>query len=599
MRIDEILQRLNNVKKQTKGWAANCPACGDTKRHLSLTQDSPDGTTRILCKCFKGCSFQSIVSSMGLRESDFFDSEEAWVESCGDITPESLESRNEAYIQLLEQLTLSKQHELHLLGRGFSESEVESFAFRSICHKSAASLHCDKTVPGYDKARGWKRAQGILIPTISPEGQLWALKVKSDSGTPKYFWYSSSGNLGKVFAYHQQGQPKCIRVVEGVLKSCLAHAILARKEQDIATIGIGGVNVWKGVIEYYKGREKQRFIISFDQDNKQATTTEIEKFREALLEDGHEVSVELWNPDDGKGIDDVLHSGIATRIVPWGKNDPRPRGLPGSPAGDYGGFKVRKASEITPTLTEWIIPNMLPKGYLVQLAGGPGVGKGFFTAFLARHLTKGTGFQGFRGPDKPQTVLILNEEDDVDSVQANRVNASGVDKTRCQFAERDGLVFTLPKNIEKLEYLILDTGANVVFIDPMPSFLDKGLNYSSDPDSRPVAVALAALAKKLGVCIAMVFHTTKGNGGGPAMNRASGAQAWVGQCRKAYLIEYHPESKDKRVLINTKSNLAPFNPIYEFTIESDHDLDPNAKAVWGGLCSKTEDEILNKGWKKK
>jgi len=536
---------------------------------------------------------------MGLRESDFFDSEDTYLEVCGSLSPEDLENRNEAYISLFEALNLTEQHKHHLLGRGFTDSEIESFAFRSADSKSLAPLSCAKIVPGFSKGNGWKRVNGILIPCISPEGQFWAVKVKNDNGSPKYFWYSSSGNLGKVFAYHSQGKPKFTRVIEGVLKSCLAHAILARKEQDFATIGIGGVNVWKGVIEYYKGREKQRFVISFDQDNKQATTTEIERFREALLADGHEVSVELWNPEDGKGIDDVLHSGRATRIIPWGKNDPRPRGLPGSPAGDYGGFKVRKASEITPTLTEWIIPNMLPKGYLVQLAGGPGVGKGFFTAFLAKHLTKGTGFQGFKGPDKPQTVLILNEEDDVDSVQANRVAASGVEKTRCLFAERNGGIFTLPKNIEKLEYLILDTGANVIFIDPMPSFLDNGLNYSSDPDSRPVAVALAALVKKLNVCIAMVFHTTKGNGNGPAMNRASGAQAWVGQCRKAYLIEYHPESKDKRVLINTKSNLAPFNPIYEFTIESDHDLDPNAKAVWGGLCSKTEDEILNKGWKRK
>lgn len=598
MRIDEILQRLNNVKKQTKGWAANCPACGDTKKHLSLTQDSPDGTTRILCKCFKGCSFQSIVSSMGLRESDFFDSEEAWVESCGDITPESLESRNEAYIQLLEQLTLSEQHKLHLLGRGFSESEVESFAFRSICHKSAASLHCDKIVPGYDKARGWKRAQGILIPTISPEGQLWALKVKSDSGTPKYFWYSSSGNLGKVFAYHQQGQHKCIRVVEGVLKSCLAHAILARKEQDIATIGIGGVNVWKGVVEYYKGREKQRFIISFDQDNKQATTTEIEKFREALLEEGHEVSVELWNPDDGKGIDDVLHSGRATRIIPWGKNDQRPRGLPGSPAGDFGGLNAKRASDIEPVQIDWIAKNWFPRGYFVHLSGSPSAGKGILTALLAKSLTSKSGSGVGPSCKEPHTVAIINREDDSGSVIIPRLRVAGADLGRCFVV--DGAIngeFSIPKNLDKLEYFIRDSGASVIFIDPLPSFLDPGIGYSDDSQARPIAVKIGKMARDLGVCIVGVFHLTKSTSGS-GLNRPAGAMSWMGEARKAFLLEFDSDNQDKRFLINTKSNLGRPLGILELGIEEVHGSE-EPRMVWLGRSYKSESDILNKDWKKK
>jgi putative DNA primase/helicase len=67
--IEEILSRLEGVKKRGKGYIAKCSAHPDKNPSLSLSE-LPDG--RILIKCFAGCSPQDILASMGLSMSDLF-----------------------------------------------------------------------------------------------------------------------------------------------------------------------------------------------------------------------------------------------------------------------------------------------------------------------------------------------------------------------------------------------------------------------------------------------------------------------------------------------------------------------------------------------
>lgn len=66
--IDSLLSQLRKVRRTAPGeWVACCPAHQD--RNPSLTvKDCGDG--RILAHCFAGCSFEEIVSSVGLTASD-------------------------------------------------------------------------------------------------------------------------------------------------------------------------------------------------------------------------------------------------------------------------------------------------------------------------------------------------------------------------------------------------------------------------------------------------------------------------------------------------------------------------------------------------
>lgn len=69
MEIRDFLAHFSHVKQESPSmWRADCPACGDTKRHLYITH-APD---KILVDCKKGCGFNDIISAAGLKPGDCF-----------------------------------------------------------------------------------------------------------------------------------------------------------------------------------------------------------------------------------------------------------------------------------------------------------------------------------------------------------------------------------------------------------------------------------------------------------------------------------------------------------------------------------------------
>lgn len=68
--LQDVLERLENVKKSGQGWDAFCPSHGDdTTRHLFVSE-ADDG--RVLVHCFKGCTFLEIFEAMDLQPKDAF-----------------------------------------------------------------------------------------------------------------------------------------------------------------------------------------------------------------------------------------------------------------------------------------------------------------------------------------------------------------------------------------------------------------------------------------------------------------------------------------------------------------------------------------------
>ena len=68
MPINNLLNRLNTVKKTGHGrWIACCPAHPDKSPSLSV-RELPDG--RVLIHCFAGCDASDILNAVGLEFSD-------------------------------------------------------------------------------------------------------------------------------------------------------------------------------------------------------------------------------------------------------------------------------------------------------------------------------------------------------------------------------------------------------------------------------------------------------------------------------------------------------------------------------------------------
>jgi len=67
--ITRILDRLEDVRRSGNGYSALCPAHADTHPSLSVSQGMGG---RVVLKCHKGCTIESIVAAMGITMPDLF-----------------------------------------------------------------------------------------------------------------------------------------------------------------------------------------------------------------------------------------------------------------------------------------------------------------------------------------------------------------------------------------------------------------------------------------------------------------------------------------------------------------------------------------------
>ena len=68
MEINELLNKLSNVKKCGKYYTALCPAHNDKKNSLSIRKEND----KILIYCHAGCDYNYILASIGLKARDLF-----------------------------------------------------------------------------------------------------------------------------------------------------------------------------------------------------------------------------------------------------------------------------------------------------------------------------------------------------------------------------------------------------------------------------------------------------------------------------------------------------------------------------------------------
>jgi hypothetical protein len=67
----EIMSHFQNVKQlNSTQHVANCPCCNDSKQHLYINYDSK--SSKVMLDCKRGCSFNDIVGSAGLKSEDMF-----------------------------------------------------------------------------------------------------------------------------------------------------------------------------------------------------------------------------------------------------------------------------------------------------------------------------------------------------------------------------------------------------------------------------------------------------------------------------------------------------------------------------------------------
>ena len=68
MTSDDLLSRLDCVRRSGKGWTARCPAHDDRSPSLSIRE----GDRGVLLRCWSGCSLDEVCTALGIQKRDLF-----------------------------------------------------------------------------------------------------------------------------------------------------------------------------------------------------------------------------------------------------------------------------------------------------------------------------------------------------------------------------------------------------------------------------------------------------------------------------------------------------------------------------------------------
>lgn len=322
--VDRFLAKLTGVENVGAGeWSASSPLRDEVNPSLrvSLTQDG-----RILVRDFGGAATRDVLKAMGLTFQDLYP---PWFEDpvpgrdrASNTSEGGLPStrHHDVYSRFLQELPGLTSHDKDgLMERGVSPEMFRNLGYRSLTWfdgvRAAQSLmqHYQKdallSVPGFklDKGRTVPvMTDGLLIPVRHPNGEIVGLKVRLDNGPQKYRWFAGAGSNPINAACHTSLSDftPCHKavVVEGPIKAdVVARKVAAR------VLGIPGVSSWRTCIPVLQHLAPERVCVALDSDwqmNPSVASALIDMLQD--LQRLHVVRVAVWDPKNGKGLDDLL-----------------------------------------------------------------------------------------------------------------------------------------------------------------------------------------------------------------------------------------------------------------------------------------------------
>ena len=234
-----------------------------------------------------------------------------------------------------------------LISRGFVQDDPDRLGYRSYPDRESwrvAQGMIDQfgskvalSVPGlYVDPKGrFKLAgkPGLMIPIRDDQGRIIAISCSpndrspklgpggQEQAPPKYFWlssaapYKSNGPSPGAPIHVSLGIERpatVVRITEGALKADLAQA-----RSGLPTIGLAGVGSRRGTIQILKALGATTARIAFDNDwrTNEAVARSLCDLARGLEKAGFTIEFEIWEVDDGKGIDDCLAAGHPTIVV--------------------------------------------------------------------------------------------------------------------------------------------------------------------------------------------------------------------------------------------------------------------------------------------
>jgi hypothetical protein len=258
------------------------------------------------------------------------------------------------------------------------------------------------------------------------------------------------------------------------------------------------------------------------------------------------------------GDSTLLRQRVRTTEQPCGADSHRTDG--GSDAVD--GLATTRLSSLKPRPVTFAVPEYIPLGKLVMVAGDGGHGKTFLTIGLTADVTQGQCAFGLEYPDPLQgDVLLISCEDDYEDTVLPRLLAAGADVSRVHRVDgvrgNDGklLPFSMAHYERMEQHLAANPDIRLVIIDPAGAYIGRtGIDDHRDSELRALLGPMAEVAGRRAVTILLVKHINR-NTGAAAVHRVTGSSGYVNTVRAAFLVAPDPDEPERKFLLPIKFNL--------------------------------------------
>lgn len=463
--IDKVLSRLDQVKRGSKSWTAQCPTHEDHENSLSL-REGDHGI--VLIKCFAGCDVNAIVETLGLTMPDPFLLDDRQI-SPRSLTLEALAADKALPVEFLRSLGVEQR------------AGGVKITYR-LLDGTLAPRQRWRTAKVAKQGSSWLKGEGSLVPyglwrleEAHQAGYLILVEGESDAWTLWYHHFPALGIPGADLAgicqpQYFAGIPRVYVFCEpGTSGATFVRGVVRRFAQFNWTGEVFRIPAFEGFKdpnEMHKA-DPEHFAATF----------------QAMLE-------------HAEPLDIAIMSAEATA-------SPSSRPLTGLRLTRLGDL-LKEPDEDRP----WLVEQLLPSGGLSLLAGKPKTGKTTLARCLALDVAHGTPF--FGRPTEQGAVMYLALEEKRAEVRNHfrDMGATGEEVI-------DILAETAPADaLEQIRVIAEREKPALIIVDP----LFRLARVKDGNDYTQVTQALEpflALARETGAHVLCVHHLGKNDRSGP------------------------------------------------------------------------------------
>lgn len=244
-------------------------------------------------------------------------------------------------------------------------------------------------------------------------------------------------------------------------------------------------------------------------------------------------------------------------------------------------------SSVQETEVEWLWYPYIPYGKLTLLQGDPGEGKSTFILNIAALLTTGKAMPDGYSASGMQTVIYQCCEDGAADTVKPRLMAAGADCRKVAYIVDGEEALTLDDG--RIEEAIIKTGARLLIMDPLQSFVPQDGDLHNAGRMRSLLGNLAAVAEKHRCAIVLVGHMNKSQNG-KSLYRGLGNIDITAIVRSVLMVERDEDDPKIRYMFPIKSSLAVEGDAIAFKFDRRHGFQ------WIGPCAhkhfeETEEEV--------